>query len=142
MPADFFSDPSNAQITGAVSIVNDPVSGQAGNLSVAGVGGISTTLLQGGVVNPTISTGGTIQVTGARVIKATVASSAQATNLTLASGLPGQELVVINENTTGTSTIIITGSVIAALGTTTITISGGAGKKFIFDNTQQLWVGI
>lgn len=103
-------------------------------------GGVTSDTIQGGVVSPTISTGGIIQVTGARVVKATVAASAQASNLTIASGLSGQELAIINENTTGTSTIIITGSVIVALGTTTVTISGGAGAKFIFDSTQQLWV--
>jgi hypothetical protein len=144
MGLDVFSDTPLVSITGPVTITKDPKDGSAGSISLTGgatiSGGITADTVQGGVVSPTISTGGTIQVTGARVIKATVAASAQASNLTIASGLSGQELAIINENTTGTSTIIITGSVIAALGTTTVTISGGAGAKFIFDSTQQLWV--
>lgn len=142
MPYDVFSQPDNFSIQGPVTISNDPSSGAGGNVTIQGTNGVSTTLVRGGVVSPTVSTGGTIAVTGARVIKATVASGAQATNLTLASGLPGQDLTVINENTTGTSTLIITGSVITVAGTTTVTISGLAAKKFIFDDTQNLWVGI
>jgi hypothetical protein len=135
MPFNAFTQPDNFSITGPVNIGNDPNSGAVGSVSIAG-------RLSGGVVAPTTSTGGTLAVTGARVIKATVASGAQATNLTLASGLPGQELTVINENTTGTSTLIITGSVITVSGTTTVTISGLAGKRFIFDDTQGLWVNV
>lgn len=142
MPYDVFSQPDNFSITGPVTVSNDTNSGAGGNVTIQGASGVSTTLVRGGVVAPTVSTGGTIAVTGARVIKATVASGAQATNLTLASGLPGQDLTVINENTTGTSTLIITGSVITVAGTTTVTISGLAAKKFIYDDTQNLWVGI
>lgn len=105
-------------------------------------GGASIDVLRGGTSSVTTSTGGTIQTSGSRVIKATVAASAQATNLTLATGSIGQEIVVINENTTGTSTLIFTGNVIAALGTTTITVSGGAGFKAAWDDTQNLWVKI
>lgn len=144
MGLDVFSDTPLVSITGPVTITKDPKDGSAGSISLTGgatiTGGVSADTVAGGVVNQTVSTGGTVQVTGARQIKATVASSAQASNLTIASGLAGQELVIINENTTGTSTIIITGSVIVALGTTTVTISGGAGAKFSFDSTQNLWV--
>lgn len=105
-------------------------------------GGASIDVLRGGASSVTTSTGGTIQTSGSRVIKATVAASAQATNLTLATGSIGQEIVVINENTTGTSTLIFTGNVIAALGTTTVTVSGGAGFKAVWDDQQSLWVKI
>jgi hypothetical protein len=105
-------------------------------------GGVQADVIRGGAVAQTIATGGTVQTSNGRVIKATVAASAQATNLTLASGSIGQEIVVINENTTGTSTIIFTGNVIAALGTTTVTISGGAGAKFVWDDQQNLWVKV
>ena len=142
MPFDAFSQPDSISVQGPVTISNDSNSGAAGNLTVQGVAGVSATVVRGGIVAPTTSTGGTLQVTGARIIKATVASGAQATNLTLASGLPGQDLTVINENTTGTSTLIITGSVITVAGTTTVTISGLAAKKFVFDDTQHLWVGL
>jgi hypothetical protein len=110
----------------------------AGGLTVTG--GASIDVLRGGVVAPTTSTGGTIATSGARIIKATVAASAQATNLTLATGSTGQEIVLINENTTGTSTMVVTGNIIVALGTTTATISGGAGIKLAWDDTQALWV--
>jgi hypothetical protein len=110
----------------------------AGGATVTG--GVQADVLRGGAVAQTVATGGTVQTSNARIVKVTVAASAQATNLTLATGSIGQEIVVINENTTGTSTIIFTGNVIAALGTTTVTVSGGAGFKAAWDDQQALWV--
>lgn len=112
----------------------------AGGLTVTG--GIQADVTRGGAVAQTVATGGTVTTSAARIVKVTVAASAQATNLTLATGSIGQEIVVINENTTGTSTIIFTGNVIVALGTTTVTLSGGAGAKLAWDDQQALWVKV
>jgi len=105
-----------------------------------GNGNITINSIAGGVASVNPSNGATIATAGLRQIKVSGTSNAQVSNLTLATGLSGQDLTVINENATGTSTIILTGNVIAALGTTTVTISGGAGAKFSFDSTQGLWI--
>jgi hypothetical protein len=106
----------------------------SGGQSVTGGATIDT--LSGGVpAVQTVATGGTIAVTGARVIRATVASGATASNLSLGSGLSGQEITVVNENATGGSTLGITGSVSAAT-----SISGLSAKKFVWDPSQTAWV--
>lgn len=106
----------------------------AGGLTVT-AGGASLNAVSGGVAAvQTVATGGTIAVTAARVLKCTVAAGATASNLSLGSGLAGQEVMVINENATGGSTLGITGTVNAAM-----SISGLKAQKFVFDDTQTAW---
>lgn len=113
----------------------------AGGLTVTG--GIVADKIAGGTaaVQTIATSGGTISI-GAKVAKVaqTTGGTVTGCSLVTAAAVGGQELHIINENVAGASTLIINSGLIVASGTTAVTISGLAGKKFIYDDTQSLWV--
>jgi hypothetical protein len=106
---------------------------------------VTTDLLSGGSPSAiaTVADSGTISI-ARRIAKvsgaagATVAAAAIAT----AGVTPGQELIVLNENTTVGSTLVISTNVILKAGTTSVTVSGLAAARFIWDDTQTKWVNV
>jgi hypothetical protein len=82
----------------------------------------------------TCTIGSTIAVSGARVILGIPSGAAAATNLTLATGVQGQELTIINSNSTGANTLVFTGNVVA-----NVTISGATAAKLVFNTTLASW---
>jgi hypothetical protein len=106
---------------------------------------VVTDSLQGGSPSAiaTVADSGTISI-AKRIAKvsgaagATVAGAAIAT----AGAVGGQELVVLNENTTVGSTLVISTNVILKAGTTSVTVSGLAAARFIWDDTQTKWVNV
>lgn len=140
----------NGNVTAAGSTTNTGrivastgISVTAGGATITG--GVTTDLLQGGspTAIATVADSGTI-VISRRVAKvsgaagATVAAAAIATS----GAVGGQELIVLNENTTVGSTLVISTNVILKAGTTSVTVSGLAGARFIFDDTQSKWVNV
>jgi hypothetical protein len=119
------------------------ISVTAGGVTVTG--GVTTDLLQGGTTSTiaTVADSGTISI-ARRVAKvsgaagATIAGAAIAT----ANAVGGQELIVVNENATVGSTIVISTNVIVKAGTTSVTISGLGAARFIWDDTQTKWVNV
>jgi len=99
----------------------------------------SASVVAGGRGTITVTTGSTLATSGLRVLFGTVTAGATATNITLATGIQGQELTFINGNTTGTSTIIITGNVVQNA-VASITVSGLGAARLIFDATVGSWV--
>ena len=97
-------------------------------------GAVSATTIAGGVASITATIGSTIAVTGLRVILAVPSGAAAATNLTLATGLQGQEITIINSNSTGSNTLVFTGNVVA-----NVTISGATAAKLVYNSTLASW---
>jgi hypothetical protein len=128
---------------GGLSITAGGATVTAGGATVTG--GVTTDLLQGGSTTAiqTVADSGTISI-ARRVAKvsgaagATVAGAAIAT----AGAVGGQELIIQNENLTVGSTLVISTNVIVKAGTTTTTISGLAGARFIWDEVQTKWLQI
>ena len=136
--------------SGGLSIAAGGETITAGGLSITAggatvTGGVTTDLLLGGSTSAiqTVADSGTIVITR-RVAKvsgaagATIAGAAIAT--AAASG--GQELIVINENATVGSTLVISTGVIVKAGTTTVTVSGQSAARFIYDEVQTKWVNV
>ncbi len=136
--------------SGGVSVTAGGETITAGGLSITAggatvTGGVTTDLLQGGSTTAiaTVADSGTISI-ARRVAKvsgaagATVAGAAIAT----AGAVGGQELVVFNENTVVGSTLVISTNVILKAGTTSVTVSGLSGARFIWDEVQTKWVNV
>lgn len=154
-PSTLISQPMIDASTGAVyvpsgiSIAASGATITAGGFSVTAgggtfTGGVTTDLLQGGVSTiATVADSGTIAITK-RVAKvtgsagATVAAAAIATSGAVA----GQELIVVNENATSGSTVVISTNVIVGDGTASVTIKAKGAARFIYDDTQTKWVNI
>lgn len=134
MPMDVFSNSDSVTILGPVTISQDPNSGSGGNLTVNGTlgGGQSSSAA-------TIASSGTITTSGVRVARTTVAGAVTAVILQTGS-VAGQELTVVNENTTGSNTITMaaSGTSNVADGTSTV-ISGLRCAKFVWDSGTSLW---
>lgn len=134
MPLDVFTNSDNVTILGPVSISTDPVTGQGGNLTVNGTfgGGQSSSAA-------TIASSGTITTSGVRIARVTDAGAVTAVVLQTGT-VAGQELTVINENTTGSNTITMaaSGTSNVADGTSTV-ISGLRCAKFVWDSSTSLW---
>src|SRR5260370_17940337 len=114
------------------------------NSGVTVTGGAVIDVVKGGTaaasaVQTITTTGGTITV-GTKVVKVAQTTGGVITSATLNAGTAGQECIVINENVAGASTLIINTGIIFASGTTSVTISGLAGKRFIFHENQTLSV--
>jgi hypothetical protein len=133
-----------------VSLTSGGATVTAGGLSITAggatvTGGVTTDLLQGGSTTAiqTVADSGTISI-ARRVAKvsgaagATVAGAAIAT----AGAVGGQELVVTNENATVGSTLVISTNVIVKAGTTSVTVSGLAAARFIWDEVQTKWINV
>lgn len=130
-----------AKLTGSsgVSVTAGGITVTAGGVSITAggetvTGGLSTDTISGGVAAVTCTIGSTIAVTGLRVILGIPSGGAAATNLTLATGLNGQELTIINSNSTGSNTLVFTGNVVA-----NVTISGATAAKLVFNTTLGSW---
>lgn len=140
MPLDVFTDATNVTILGPVSVSKDPLSGLDGNVTVNGAAGISTNGISGGVsALATIATSGTISVAGVRVARCTDAGAVTA--VVLATGtLSGQEIAIINENTTGANSITFaaSGTSNVANGVSTV-ISGLTCARLVWDAGTSLW---
>jgi hypothetical protein len=117
---------------GGVSVTAGGATITAGGESI--VGGLTTDTVSGGVSAITCTIGSTIAVTGVRVILGIPSNAAAATNLTLATGLSGQEITIINSNSTGSNTLVFTGNVVA-----NVTISGATAAKLVFNSTLASW---
>jgi hypothetical protein len=151
MSQDDFIYTKNLQVTTSATLNNPTFSGTVAGSSMSTAsgltvtGGVTTDLLQGGTTSAiaTVADSGTISI-ARRVAKvsgaagATVAGAALAT----AGAVGGQELIVVNENTTVGSTLIVSTNVIVKAGTTSVTISGLAAARFIWDDTQLKWVNV
>jgi hypothetical protein len=129
--------------SGGATVTAGGISVTAGGATVTG--GVTTDLLQGGSTTAiqTVADSGTISI-ARRVAKvsgaagATVAGAAIAT----AGAVGGQELIVTNENATVGSTLVISTNVILKAGTTTVTVSGLAAARFIWDEVQTKWINV
>lgn len=151
MSQDDFIYTKNLQVTTTAILNNPTFSGTVAGSSMSTAsgltvtGGVTTDLLQGGTTSAiaTVADSGTISI-ARRVAKvsgaagATVAAAAIAT----AGAVGGQELIVVNENATVGSTLVISTNVIVKAGTTSVTISGLAAARFIWDDTQSKWVNV
>jgi hypothetical protein len=135
---------------GGISVTAGGETITAGGLSITAGGatvngGLTADILQGGssTAIATVADSGTISI-AKRVVKvsgaagATVAAAAIAT----AGASPGQELIVCNENTTVGSTLVISTNVILKAGTTSVTVSGLAAARFIWDEVQTKWINV
>lgn len=117
--------------------VVDALTVNSGGVTTLG-GPVSTQVQYGGQsALATIATSGTITTSGVRVIRTTVGGAV--TSCVLQAGtLAGQEITVINENTTGSNTIGF-----AASGTSNYAspaaISGLTAAKFVWDGGTSLW---
>lgn len=136
---DFFTEPNPVStIVGAVSIVTDGQSGQAGNLTVANLatlGGIAGGIRGAGAASnaATIANAGTIAAPGSaiRVVRVQ-AGAATTTSCAIATGsIDGQDVTLINA---GATNIVISTNVSAA---TTLAASGACA--FIWDAGLSLW---
>jgi len=140
---------SQLTASAGVSITASGETITAGGLSITAggatvTGGLLADKIAGGTAAvQTVAASSAITV-GAKVAKITVSAGATVTalSITTSGATGGQELYVINENAAGASTAIISSGVIVASGTTSVTISGLACAKFIFDDTQTLWVKV
>lgn len=128
---------------GGLSITAGGATIAAGGASVTG--GVTTDLLQGGspTAIATVADSGTIAITK-RVAKVSGAAGATIAGAAIATSgaVGGQELIVINENATVGSTIVISTNVIVKAGTTSVTVSGLGAARFIYDDTQTKWVNV
>ena len=135
---------------GGLSITAGGETITAGGLSITAggatiTGGLTTDLLQGGSTSTiaTVADSGTIAISR-RVAKVSGAAGATIAGAAIATSgaVGGQELIVLNENTTVGSTIVISTNVILKAGTTSVTVSGLAGARFIYDEVQTKWVNV
>lgn len=115
------------------TITVDETAALSGGATVVG-GATVDTLISTPAALLTVTSSQVISPVGARIIRATVAAGATASGLSLAAGINGQELTIINENATGASTLIASTGTLA-----NITISGQTGARLIFDTTNS-WV--
>ncbi len=140
MPLDVFSDPVSVTILGPITVSKDPTSGLDGNMTVNGSSGLSVNGISGGVSTlATVATSGTISVAGVRVARCTTAGAVTA--VVLATGTAsGQEIAVINEVTTGASSITFaaSGTSNVANGVSTV-ISGLTCARLVWDAGTSLW---
>ncbi len=140
-----------------ISVTAGGITVTAGGITISS-GGETITLgglaVTGGTITDTFGGGeGTVQTfsggvgtvtVGTRVIKVSGTGGTLLSSVTIpvASIPSGAELIVINENATVGSTIVINTGVILKAGTTAVTVSGLAAARFIFDHTQSLWVNV
>lgn len=113
------------------------ITGVTSGLTVAG--GLSMDTLSGGVKPlAAIATNGTIVVSGARIVRLSVAAGATASGIAMPSGtLDGQDVTLVNENATGASTLILPS---AANLPTAVTISGAnIGRRLAWISALNLW---
>lgn len=121
-------DPTNN--LGGMYLDNGSVTTNGSGLMTVGTMGVN-----GNVTSAvTCTIGSTIAVSGARVILGIPSGGAAATNLTLATGVQGQELTIINSNSTGSNTLVFTGNVVA-----NVTISGATAAKLVYNSTLASW---
>jgi hypothetical protein len=147
MGMNVFTDAELVDITGPVTIRKNSKTGDAGSLTVANgatiTGGVNVDILEGGssTAIQTVADSGTIAISK-RVAKVSGAAGATVAGAALGTAgvVGGQELIVVNENLTVGSTLVISTNVIVKAGTTTTTISGLAAARFIWDEVQTKWV--
>ena len=154
MPIDAFTNADSVTILGPLIVKDDPTNASTGTGSVSlGNGsmtinsagtftgsGVQTVALSGGVSTlATIATSGTITVSGSRILRTTNAGAVTA--VVLATGLfNGQDITIVNENTTGTNTITFaaSGTSNVAAGTAVV-ISGLRCQKLVWLSANSLW---
>ena len=136
-------------IAGPIKALAGSVSLDAGSLTTDGSGNLTAkkltvTQIAGGVAVTTFaaSNTNTLVTSGVRVIRcATSGVSTSISNILATGNVNGQELTIINENTTAGSSIDFAGGSATSnvLGTGTA-INGNAAARFIWDAGLTFWV--
>lgn len=137
MPLDVFSQAAAATLTGGLNIIKDPVTGNAGNLTVSNLASLAE--IGGGVLGGgsggsavSLAAGGTVTVgSGVRVVRISVAAIAGAINMPTDS-VDGRELTVLNA---GTATLTLVTNVAGG----GFSIASGVSARVIWDVASTLW---